>query len=867
MIPTSTIVPATKSRPTDLDMPPVLLAECYNDARRPLRLVVAMEWFGDSVRWDTGHTWDSTIRWDNAFIDTGWDRAIWDRNAWDERVMTGGFEYVDLSSAVTGLEMSHGRKSLFGYVESARMRFQLGNNDEKFSQLGSSEDVPMPGRKIFVWLETRTGTRVVYPLYAGYVTAWEENYDPGDYRVNVECYDAFFYFNDNTYEEYTIGVNTDYPRDRIQKLIDASGVNIATRLDQGSVQLHARASTRSLLAEMQQVASSDGGVVMVDNDGAFMYLDRSTWLTGRDDAPETFVFSCPLLEDRVSFDYWRGDPITDDDNVFTEVVFSNVDQETVRAEDRPAWARYGRRRLAQNQLLWRTTVEGQALADFTLNLRKSMYFSIEDLTLYPDAEEVAKPFPESMWHPFASMRVGDKIRVRRVLPSGRSWDFDLLIIGTTRRLTPEGVWSIEISTSKALAAGSFPAVNVTLAVNNSTQYTVTASWNYQFGITPDTVNVRWLVDGVEFAVQSDLPPLPASASIQVPFAKQGSVVIVEVTSVTDGTSSVVATAQRQLAALAGPSNPQLSVSVVGGASYNATFSWANPIGWTGRDFTVEWLVNGVVEHTQVVAWGGNNTVTRAYGAENVGRTLQARVRANTVDNVVVGLATSNSIVFATLAPAAVTNLRAINLGVNTYTLQWDPAAGATHYSIYIDNIRVDTITGTSWNNATSYGQRLSFKIMALRDGVSAPAFSNTVTVQFGWPATTREDPWSATHGGIAKRDEILGVNIPAGVRTTEMQIDVLASDSNGNNVSGALTSSTRFLHYIVAGAQWVQITGAPSPWSTRVGWGQTTPGIAGLRPSGSGWASIGTSPVLQGQITVFGFITVNVPEVPAVVVP
>jgi hypothetical protein len=857
--------PATKSRPNDADTPPVLLADCYDDDR-PLRLVVALEWFGDSIRWDFGHTWDSGIRWDNAFIDSGWDRAIWDRNAWDEAVQTGGFEYLDVADRLNGLEVDHGRKSLFGYVESARLRFQLNNNDEKMSQLGSDETVPMPGRKIYAWLEPVSGTRIVFPVFAGYITAWEEDYDAGDYRVNVECYDAFFYFNDPTYEEYTIGVNTDYPADRIQKLIDAvPTVQIQTQLDQGSVQLHARQSTRTLLAEMQQVASSDGGVIMVDMDGKFMYLDRSTWLTGRDDAPEDFIFSCPLLDDAISFDYWEGDPVTDDDNVFTEVVFSNVDQETVRAEDRPAWARYGRRRLAQNTLLWRTVAEGQTLADFTLALRKTMYFSIENLTLYPDAEEQNKSFPESMWYPFASIRVGDKIRVRRVLPSGRSWDFDLLVIGVNRKLTPDGLWSISLSTSKALSAGSYPAVNVQLAQENTIQFNMTATWAYQFGIAPDTVTVRWLLDGVEVSKIEGLPPLPAISSLAVPFAQQGAIVIVEVTTVTGSTVSVVANAVRQLETLAGPSNPRLSVAVVGGTSYSATFTWAAPIGWTGRDYTVEWLVDGAVEFTQTVLWG-TNSASRAYSAAFVGRTLTARVRATTVDDVVTGPATSNSVMFATLAPGVVTGLRYTRLGLDNVTLGWNAAPDATSYDVHIDDVRVGSTTNLWWNHNTSFGARHSYKILAVRNGVSAPAFSNVLTIQFGQPATTRQDPWAATHGGIARRDEILGVMIPAGVTTTEMQIDVFASDSNGNNVSGALTSATRLLHYIVAGVQWVQITGASSPWSARVGWGQNTPGMAGLRPSGSGWASIGTSPVLQGQITVWGTITVNVPEVPSTVV-
>jgi hypothetical protein len=861
--------PITKSRQTDVDMPPVLLDDCYDDDR-PLRLVVALEWFGDSIRWDTNQVWDGGALWDNAFINTGWDRAVWDRNAWDEQVLTGGFEYLDVATRLNGFEVDHGRKSLFGYVESARLRFQLNNNDEKMSQLGSSEDVPMPGRKIFAWLESRAGTRIVFPLFAGYITTWEENYDPNDYRVNVECYDAFFYFNDPTYEEYAIGANTDYPADRIQKLIDAvPTVQIQTLLDRGTVQLHARQSTRTLLAEMQQVAASDGGVIMVDMDGKFMYLDRSTWLTGRDDSPEAFIFSCPLLPNETSFDYWDGDPVTDDDNVYTEVVLSNVDQETVRAEDRPAWARYGRRRYAQNSLLWRTSAEGQALADFTLALRKTMYFSIENLALYPDAEEEAKPFAESMWYPFAAIRVGDKIRVRRVLPSGRSWDFDLLVIGVNRKLTPDGLWSISLSTSKALTAGSYPAVNVVIAVNNTTLYTATATWAYQFGITPDSVTVRWLVDGVEVSKVEGQAPLPPSSSVQIPFAKQGSTVTVEVTAVTGATSSVVATAQRQLAPLAGPSNPQLSLALVGGTSYNATFTWANPIGWTGRDFTIEWLVDGVVEHTQTSVWGANNAVTRAYNSTFVGRTLTARVRANTVDNVVVGLATSNSIVFAPLAPNPVVNFRVTTLRVEYATFAWDPVADATEYQIFINDAFAVSLPASrlDWLMTSPVaGSTQSFKVLAVRNGVAAPAFSNTITIRWGTPATTRQDPWSATHGGIAKRDEILGVMVPAGVTTTEMQIDVFASDGNGNNVSGALTSATRLLHYIVAGAQWVQITGAPSPWSARVGWGQNTPGMAGLRPSGSGWASIGTSPVLQGQITVWGTITTNVPEVPSVII-
>jgi len=352
-------------------------------------------------------------------VDDLWDSAKWDQNEW-----TNAEVWMDIAGDVRGVVVERLNEDANEYLSSAHLSLQLDNSSGKYSQFDDqgNQATFAVGGFIAVWLDQE------WKFY-GRITRWEENYGSGPHpearmkmsNVEVEAYDSFFLLNQGIDGlTYPIGNEGDTTGQRLVYLASLAGFRRGLKLDR-SITIHrSQQSTNPVLETMQKTAQSDGGMLFIDNDGQLMFLNQSSTIGGRSDQPDPI----PTLSDACeegSWDFWEGDPVTDDTLIRNDVILTNLDGIQVRASDQLSIDRRARRLYDPDGQTWTNQTDAQKVAYTILALRSNAYFHVDPIVFYGDAP---------------LLRIGDVIRYKRELSNGTKVDADLLVIGESWDYAP-----------------------------------------------------------------------------------------------------------------------------------------------------------------------------------------------------------------------------------------------------------------------------------------------------------------------------------------------------------------------------------------------------------------------------------------------
>ena len=276
-------------------------------------------------------------------------------------------------------------------------------------------------------------------LFSGHVTAWRER---ADGTVEVEGYDAFDALNQELPAEWNPGVYGDTPAARLTAICTAAGYTGPTRFDVGDVTLHSFLTTATPLEEMQSVAMSDGGALVVDADGTVIYRNRS-WMAGRSD--QTVI---PELSDNycaVPITVWDAEMTTDDDVLVNDVTLTNVADVTVRAVNQTSIDRVKHRSLpSRTDDQWINAVDGADLARWLTVRRGDAYLRLNEFALYlHDARA-------DLWPVGVDRRLGDVVTWFHEQATTTGPDLiilDLIVQHIVHEITPES-WVTTIATTR-----------------------------------------------------------------------------------------------------------------------------------------------------------------------------------------------------------------------------------------------------------------------------------------------------------------------------------------------------------------------------------------------------------------------------------
>lgn len=270
-----------------------------------------------------------------------------------EYPLGGDSVFVDVTDRVRRFSLSRGRSSLFSSFPAGQLNVEFNNHDRAFDPLYASSPFAgdiVPRREI----RATTGSAVVY---TGWIDDWNYSYLPdGDSIAEAIAYDATSILSGQTLAAGT--PVTQLSGARVNDVLDQIAWSPTLRnIDAGQATLgiaEIQADTNAM-SYLQQVATSEVGLVFVGKDGAVNFVDRAQGPT----SASLVTFG------GTGIPFQSLEVLYGSDSLYNSVILGRTGGGTATATDLESVADYGLRTLSQNDLLLSTDL---ALADTALAL-------------------------------------------------------------------------------------------------------------------------------------------------------------------------------------------------------------------------------------------------------------------------------------------------------------------------------------------------------------------------------------------------------------------------------------------------------------------------------------------------------------------
>ncbi len=270
-----------------------------------------------------------------------------------EYPLGGDAVFVDVTSRVRRFSLSRGRSSLFSSFPAGQLNVEFNNHDRAFDPLYASSPFAgdiVPRREI----RATTGSAVIY---TGWIDDWNYSYMPdGDSVAEAIGYDATSILSGQTLAAGT--PVTELSGARVNDVLDQIAWSSTLRnIDTGQATLGTaviQADTNAM-SYLQQIASSEVGLVFVGKDGAVNFIDRAQGPT----SASLVTFG------GTGIPFQSLEVLYGSDNLYNSVILGRTGGGTATATDLDSVADYGLRTLTQSDLLLSTDL---ALADTALAL-------------------------------------------------------------------------------------------------------------------------------------------------------------------------------------------------------------------------------------------------------------------------------------------------------------------------------------------------------------------------------------------------------------------------------------------------------------------------------------------------------------------
>lgn len=322
----------------------------------------------------------------------------------------------------------------------ATIRFQDFNGDwNPENTAGPYYGQILPMRQVKITTEYLS---VEYPLYTGFITSWDWNWQDQSVdhaTVTVQCVDAFRLFALSNFTTVTGSAAGDLPGERIAQILAAvQWPSTLTDLGDGDTALaDDSGSERSALAAIQTVERSDLGAFFVDADGMATYFSRADLALKAIGTPVVFK------DDGTNVQYQGLDVNLDDTDLANEVTIGRAGGIPQTVSDLQSIDDFFVRSYSQTDLIMESDENAFLKASTILLYRKVPRVRLDSVTL--DLSSVSNRVI-----PGLSLDIGDPVTVSRKMAGNTSLDVTLVVNGLSHDITPDR-WRTRFSTAYPLS--------------------------------------------------------------------------------------------------------------------------------------------------------------------------------------------------------------------------------------------------------------------------------------------------------------------------------------------------------------------------------------------------------------------------------
>lgn len=295
-----------------------------------------------------------------------------------------------------------------------------------------------PGRQLQIRVTDQNN--VGRNLFAGYITSWDWEWDPGraEAVVTVNAADALRQLNLADITTITGSAAGDLPGERINLALDDNDwPTTARNITTGTTTLQTNPTEqRSLVEALRQIERADLGALFVDPAGRITYLSRND-LSAR-------AVATPVEFNETNKPYRRLDVALDDDQIINSVSIAPEGLTAQTADNPTSVTKYFRRSLVRRDQLMQTEARALQQAEAIVVARGEPGLTLRSIQFFVTADRMVE---------LITADIGDPVKVTRTYTGAADIEFNSIIQGIDWDIVPNQ-WRGTFSTADTLALSS-----------------------------------------------------------------------------------------------------------------------------------------------------------------------------------------------------------------------------------------------------------------------------------------------------------------------------------------------------------------------------------------------------------------------------
>jgi hypothetical protein len=350
---------------------------------------------------------------------------------------------VDVSSLVDTISTNRGRQLSAEQFNTGTASIRILDQTGAFNPQNTASPYYTylsPMRKIAI---TATYLSVTYPIFAGYITAYNTSTPKftGDLvYTTVSAVDGFRLFQNAQFFGVTGATAGETTGSRVTKILDTIGWPASMRdIDTGQTTVQADPATqRTALSALQTIATTEYGAIYMGADGKAVFQDRAVTASSIGGTPTVFN------DDGTSIGYSDVKWVFDDTQIYNLATVTRTGGAVQTVSDATSIAQYFTHSYNQSGLLMQTDAVALQYAQAFVASRKDTVVRVDSLTLDLQQDNYTAGTIAGLGLDFF-----DPITVTTSQPSNTTLSKTQQVFGVAMQIRPDS-WKVNFTTAEPI---------------------------------------------------------------------------------------------------------------------------------------------------------------------------------------------------------------------------------------------------------------------------------------------------------------------------------------------------------------------------------------------------------------------------------